>query len=133
MKQNETQFLDPLTAKQRKAIAALIEHPSIDEAAESCGISRPTIWRWLQNADFRREYQQAQRQVVEAAISELQAATSKAVRRLVRNLESENDFAANQAAISILSQSLKALELRDLIARVEELEGRLKPQGVKRA
>jgi hypothetical protein len=122
---------DELTPKQRKAIAALIDNPSTDGAAKAAGVTRQTLWLWMQNEAFRREYHAAQRQLVDGAIAELQNATAQAVRTLVRNLDCGNFFAENGAATTILSHSLKALELRDLIARVDELEKLAK--GIKRA
>jgi hypothetical protein len=122
---------EELTPKMRKAIAALIANPSMDAAAKACGLVRTTLWMWMQNEAFRREYHAAQRQLVDGAIAELQNATAQAVRTLVRNLDCGNSFAENGAATTILSHSLKALELRDLIARVDELEKQAK--GIKRA
>jgi hypothetical protein len=112
----DTKKVEELTPKQRKAIAALIEHPSMDGAAKASGVTRQTLWLWMQQEAF-------------GAIAELQNATAQAVRTLVRNLDCGNSFAENGAATTILSHSLKALELRDLIARVDELEKR----GIKRA
>jgi len=92
------------------------------EAARKCAISQKTLWTWLQDADFLREYQAAQRAVVDGAIARLQAATERAVETLIRNIDSKNDFASNAAAQAILSHSLKAIEQRDVIDRLARLE-----------
>lgn len=123
-----------LTVKQEKAIAALLDRPTIREAAQSVNISEATLWRWLQERKFQRAYRMARRRVVEHSISELQAATSEAVATLKRNLKCGNQSVEVRAAQIILDQSVKAVELVDLAERVEELEQLLIPrEGKKRA
>jgi hypothetical protein len=111
-----------LSRKAEKAIAALLEQPTIAAAARAAGISERSLWRWLQREDFQQRYREAQRAVVDQAISDLQAATRDAVATLRRNLTCGNVFAENTAAQAILAQSLKAIELQELMARIERLE-----------
>ena len=123
-----------LTAKQEKAIAALLDRPTIREAAQSVNVGEATLWRWLQEPEFQRAYRTARRQVVEHSISELQSATSEAVAALKRNLTCGNQSVEVRAAQIILEQSVKAVELVDLAERVEEIEQLLIPKdGKKRA
>jgi phage antirepressor YoqD-like protein len=117
-----------LTRKAEQAIAALLEHPTIAEAAKACGVSERSLWRWLQREDFRLRFRAAQREVVESAVRELQAANVKAVKTLVRNLDCGQPFAENAAAQAILTHTYKAIELLDLQGRVEMLEKALPPQ-----
>ena len=35
-----------LTDKQQIALAALVEQPTVSKAAQNCGISPPTLYRW---------------------------------------------------------------------------------------
>ncbi len=113
---------EKLTRKAEQAIAALLEHPTIGEAARACGVSERSLWRWLQREDFQKRYRAAQRAIVDGAIGELQAATVEAVKTLRRNLTCGNAFAENTAALGILSQSMKAIELHELRERLEKLE-----------
>jgi hypothetical protein len=121
-----------LTAKQEKAIVALLDKPTIREAALSLNIGEATLWRWLQEPEFHRAYRAARRQVVEHSISELQAATSDAVAALKRNLTCGNQSVEVRAAQIILEQSVKAVELVDLAERVEELEQLFIPKEEKK-
>jgi hypothetical protein len=121
-----------LTAKQEKAIVALLDKPTIREAALSLNIGEATLWRWLQEPEFQRAYRAARRQVVEHSISELQAATSDAVAALKRNLTCGNQSVEVRAAQIILEQSVKAVELVDLAERVEELEQLFIPKEEKK-
>ena len=129
---------EKLTRKAEQAIAALLEYPTIGEAAKACGVSERSLWRWLQRDDFQKRYKDSQRAVVDSAITRLQAATVRAVETLERNLSCGNFFAENAAAQAILTHSFKAIELVDLQERLEMLEKMLpatqgKNYGTKRA
>jgi hypothetical protein len=126
---------EKLTRKAEQAIAALLEHPTMAEAARSCGVSERSLWRWLQREDFQKRYREAQRAVVDSAITKLQAATLRAVETLERNLTCGNFFAENAAAQAILTHSFKAMELQEMQQRIERLEQILDAQkkGMRRA
>ncbi len=113
---------EKLTRKAEQAIAALLEHPTIAEAAKACGVSERSLWRWLQRDDFRIRYRLAQRAVVDSAITKLQAATVRAVETLERNLNCGNFFAENAAAQAILTHSFKAIELRELQEQIDGIK-----------
>jgi hypothetical protein len=113
---------DKLSRTQEKAIAALLSTRTIGEAAKTCGVNDATMWRWLQLPDFAAAYRAARRQVVERAVSELQAACGEAVETLKRNLHCENAAVEIRAAQIILEQAIKGVELMDLQERIERLE-----------
>ncbi len=113
---------EKLTRKAEQAIAALLEHPTMAEAARSCGVSERSLWRWLQRDDFQKRYREAQRAVVDSAITKLQAATLRAVETLERNLTCGNFFAENAAAQAILTHSFKAIEMRELQEQIDEIK-----------
>jgi hypothetical protein len=119
---------EKLTRKHEQAIAALLSTPSIPAAAKVVGIGEATLWRWLQLPDFQAAYRAARRQVVERAVSELQAACGEAVETLKRNLHCENPGVEIRAAQIILEQAVKGVELIDLQERVERLESLLAEQ-----
>jgi hypothetical protein len=119
---------DKLSRTQEKAIAALLSTRTIGEAAKVCGVNDATLWRWLQLPDFQAAYRAARRQVVERAITELQAATGEAVETLKRNLHCENPAVEIRAAQIIIEQAIKGVELIDLQERVERLENLLAEQ-----
>lgn len=105
-----------------RALIALLEHNSIRDAATACRLSEETIYRYLRDADFLRDYREARRQTVENAISRLQAATSEAVLTLERNLHCESPAVEVRTAQIILENAIKGVELIDLIDRLERLE-----------
>lgn len=113
---------DELTAKQQKAIAALIESPTLTEAAERASVSVATLWRWMRVDVFQREYRAARRQVVEQAVAQLQSLTSEAIQALRRNLTCGKPAVEVTAANSILQHAIRGVELIDLEERISEIE-----------
>ncbi len=113
---------EKLTRKQEAAIAALVSCSTIGEAARTAGVGERTLWRWLQLPDFQTRYRAARRQVVETAIGRLQQATGAAVDTLQKLLKRSPPSVRLGAAKAILDQSVRAIELLDLAARVEVLE-----------
>jgi len=119
---------EKLSQKQETAIAALLSAPSIKAAAIEAGIGEATLWRWLQLPDFQAAYRLARRQIVERAVSELQATCGESVETLKRNLHCEKPAVEIRAAHIILEQAVKGIELMDLQERVERLEAMLETQ-----
>jgi hypothetical protein len=104
------------------AISALLAEPTIAAAATKAGISESTLLRWMAEPGFRSRLRAARRSVVEGAIGRLQAAATKAVEALERNLTCGTPAVEVGAAKSILDQAIKAVELVDLAERVDQLE-----------
>jgi hypothetical protein len=115
---------EKLSRKEEQAIVALLQLPTLRDAASSLGISDVTLWRWLQRPDFMERYRAARRQVVEGALANLQQATSEAAATLQRNLTCGVPSVEIRAAVAILDQAVKAVELLDIEERVAALEQR---------
>src|SRR5688500_3388437 len=78
-----------LTPKQERAIAALLSQPTIEAAADTLGITRITIYRWLQEPAFDAAYRAARREGVRQAIARLQHVSGKAVDALLEVIDTE--------------------------------------------
>jgi hypothetical protein len=122
---SEIQDATATERKQDKAILALLTEPTVEAAARSADVAPATIWRWTQQADFRSRLRDARRAVVEGAIGRLQQAATEAVETLRRNLTCGTPSVEVRAATAILDQAIKAVELFDVVERVEQLEARL--------
>jgi len=110
------------TRKRELALAALLAEPTVEAAAVKAGVSPVTLWRWLQEPDFHEAYRDARRKVVSQAVSHLQNAATEAVEALRRNLMAESPSVQVRAAVAILTQAFRGVELEDLAARVDALE-----------
>jgi len=111
-----------LTRKQELAIAALLTERTQELAAGKAGVATSTLQRWLLLPGFQAEYRRARRAVVEVAVGQLQAAASRAVETLVRNLDADKAGDQIRAALGILEHAQRGVELADLAEKVEELE-----------
>jgi mannitol-specific phosphotransferase system IIBC component len=123
----------PKETNKEKVLIALLETPSIREAAKISGICEGTIYSYLKDKEFLSEYRNARRQTVETAIAQMQNAASEAVARLKELQYSENPAVAARCAQIIFENSVKGLETTDILQRLETLENehrnQIKPFG----
>ncbi len=126
---------EKLTAKQERALVALLDCGEVATASERAGVSRITLWRFLQQPVFQSRYRAARRQLVETAIAQLQSDCTTAA-RVLREVAEDREAPASSrvaAARTILEQSIGAIELMDLQERVEMLEKMLPATEGKRS
>lgn len=113
---------EQLTHKQEAAIVALLAHGTVRQAAQECGVSERTLWRWLKVETFQRELRAARVKVTEVGIAALQSTFVEGVAALKRNLQCGEPRTEVAAARVVVSASLKAHELQEVQARLDELE-----------
>ena len=124
-----------LTPKQERALLALLDCGEIKKASATAGVNEATLWRWLQTSAFQTRYRAARRQLVEAAIGQLQSDCTIAV-RVLREVAEDREAPASSrvaAAKTIIEQSVSAIQLIDLQERIERLEQTLEREGKGRA
>ena len=116
-----------LSPKQSKAIAALLEEPTMKKAAAAAGVNEATLWRWLQTPAFRRAYAEARRKVVQQGMARIQRYTSEAASVLyqIMNDVDKPPYTRVAAANSIIDNAGKATELDDYHERIAEIERQL--------
>ena len=116
---------EKLHGKQAAAIAALLAHRTIAEAAHHVGIGERTLLRWLQeDRAFQATYRTARRHVVQHAVAQVQQATSTAVATLEAIMQDATASANARvsAAKAVLDTAMKGVELEDLDSRIVALE-----------
>ena len=126
---------ETLTPKQEKALVALLDCGEMQAAARRAGVADVTLWRWLQLPLFQARYRAARRQLVEAALAQLQQDCTAAA-RVLRAVAEDAEAPASarvSAAKAIIEQSVAAVELLDLQERVERLEQAAAAQQPRRA
>jgi hypothetical protein len=113
-----------LTPKQETALLALLSERTIEAAYESAGVSKATMWRFMQLDVFQTRYRAARRLLVETAVAQLQSDCAIAARVLREVAEDRQAPASSRvaAAKAILEQSIQAVELVDMEERIEKLE-----------
>ena len=84
-----------LTRKMGCAIASLLAHSTLPEAAKDCGIAYSTLRRWLSLPVFDEAYRRAREKTLDLALEQLKQGTVSAVTVL---LTIANDRKAPSAA-----------------------------------
>ncbi len=114
------------TANKEKSLAALLESATITEAAKKCGLSEKTLRRYLEDAEFQKEFRAARRVIFEQNIVRLQSLHADAVDTLKRNLNCENPSVEVRSAQIIIEGNRKDFETFDILQRLEILENEYK-------
>lgn len=110
--------------KRQLAISALLENPTVKDAAAASGLAHSTLWRWMKEPSFRAAYGEAKRQVVENSISRLQKIAGEAagvLGSIMRNESSPQNTRVAAAKI-VLELSLRGVETADILTRLDLLE-----------
>jgi hypothetical protein len=130
LKDSTENSAEQLDSKQEKALAALLSQPNLKKACAVAKISEVTMWRWLREPAFVSAYRAARRQIVENAVAHLQADCSVAV-TVLREIAEDKEApgtARVAAAKAILEQSIEAIQMTDMLERVEKIEAILAEQ-----
>ncbi len=116
-----------LSSKQAHILALLLSGDSIEAAAGKMKVNPATVHRWLDDPTFATAYQQGRRQIVEQAMTSLQALADEAI-GVVRSIltGSASDTVKLRAALGVIDHNLKWLELKDLEQRLAALEASIK-------
>ena len=117
--------------KKEDAIAALLSHRSVEEAARAAGVGYKTLLRWLELPEFRDAYRKARREAVQQAIARLQQNTGAASVTMLKLMSDPNIPPAVRlrAAAFVIDYGIKGVEVDDIEARVAELERAAQTSG----
>jgi hypothetical protein len=110
--------------KKEEAVAALLTHRNIEEAADAIGIATKTLLRWMKEPTFESAYREARRAAFGQSVARLQQASGAAVTTLLKVMVDSNTPPSTKvrAADSVLAHTAKAIELEDIEARLSQLE-----------
>ena len=105
-------------------ILALLQHPTLEMAAQSTGINPATAWRWMQHEEFQERYREARRKTFNHAIARLQHASAAAASTLLKVMIDPEApaYSRVRAADVVLTHALRAIETEDIEVRVARLE-----------
>jgi hypothetical protein len=118
---------DSLRNNQRKAIEALLDGFTKQQAATAAGVQPATLSRWLADPEFRDVLTSLSDVALKDAAVRLKATLDTAV-TVMRETMTDGDIHAGvrlRAADMAASHALKLLEVADLVERIEQLERRI--------
>lgn len=120
-----------LSARQVRAIEALLTSPSISEAAEACGIGRRTLHTWLEDPEFKQALAAAESEAISLAVREMigdmreNLATMRDIRR-----SDESSAAIKLRAAALLDASLlRWREIATFEERLVAIEAKLSSES----
>jgi len=110
--------------KMEQAIAALLSHRSVEDAARAVGISVNTLQRWMRTPEFQAALREARRKILSQAIGQLQNAANAAAKTVLKIMVDPTVPAGIRlrAAEVVLEQAVKAGEMEDTADRLAQLE-----------
>jgi len=112
-----------LSTNQRKAIAAIMAHPSIPKAAAACKMSFKTLYRWMEEPEFRAELIQAEGDAIDQATRQLVMLQDPAISVFARSMAPDQPASIRlRAATAILDFMIRIRELRNMEQRLADLE-----------
>lgn len=121
---------ETLTARQRRAVAALVSEPTIARASGASGVSRATLYRWLNVPSFEAALTRAQGDALRECVARLSGLMLASLGELSKTLtQSTNAALRLRAADVALRHVLGILEYADVERRLRALEAREEARG----
>lgn len=119
-----------ITPNQAKALAALLTHRTIGEAADSVGLTSRTLLKYLADDTFKAALKEAQTSMiadVTRRLTGMQDATLTKLYSLMQ--ESDNEAIQARSAKELLQAFLKFWEVLNLEQRLAALEAAIGAKG----
>lgn len=114
------------TESNRSVAAALLgAGKSVSYAAEAISVSRATLYRWIQEPEFKALIASHRGVVLGEALGRLTELALSAVDVLARSLGSENESNRLRAATAILDRLMTIREATEVAERLAALEAKL--------
>lgn len=121
MTQNVPQFSEDLSQRQLTALPHLLAPGSLSAQARRAGIARRTLYRWLEDENFRECLEWLRKETMRFTQAQLQAMSYKAAAVLDDALDHDSARIRLEAARLVLAQAHNAQRDQTLHGRVENL------------
>lgn len=118
---------EKMSRRREAAIAALLNAPTLEQAAADCGLGVSTLRRWLKDEAFAAQYREAKAALVRNATATLRKEMDKGVRVLAAIAGNKKAPAASRvsSAVALIRLGLEAHQSENLEERIERLETEL--------
>ena len=113
-----------LTARQKRAIAAMTAGRNYEQAAMSAGVSTRTIARWREQEHFEDALQNAGQTAIGDASRKLTAGLETAVDFLLAVIQDDDapPSVRVRAALGLIDRQIRLQEASEIMQRLENLE-----------
>lgn len=113
-----------MTARKQRVLSALLANPNQRQAARAAGVSERTVYEFLHDPDFSREYRRACDAVFEQAARSAEQAMNPAIDVLLEICQNKKApyMARVSAAVNLVRIGRELKETGDILQRLETLE-----------
>ena len=121
--QNDTEIrVSRLTRRQQFALQIMVETPSISEAVRQSKIARKTLYRWLEDDDFRQELSRLHQEAAELAREETQSLMLQGVAVLAASMKDPDKAIRLRAARYALTFAHQVAEAEKMKQELHDLQ-----------
>lgn len=111
-----------LSPRQIASLPYIIPAPTLAEGARLAEIGRTTLYRWMEEPDFREELERLRSNAAELAFAELNGLMLKSALVLAENMEHPDPGVRLRAARASLYAGMRVNEFKELRERVNRLD-----------
>lgn len=123
---NKSAHNPTLSVKQLRAIACLIECPTVEAAMKKAGVARTTFYAWIKDdPSFRVELHRQRGEAFEETMNVVKAAAAQATRKLAALIDAKDERVQLAACRSVLMAAFQAHEVLEVEERMVALEARI--------
>ena len=110
-----------LTHRQITALPYLVASPTVTEGARLAGISRRTVHRWMEDDDFRLQFERFRDEALSLSQAELKGLTLKGTGVLAEMLEDPSSNIRLRAAQTAIAMGVKINQQSNIQKQIEGL------------
>ncbi len=122
MEQNGAEKQPSLSDKQLAALPYLVSPKSLSEAARLANVGRTTLYRWMNDPDFREELERRRQEAAELADTELKGLRLKALIVFAESMEDPDPYVRVRAAQVAYGFGIKSGDLAEVRKRLERVD-----------
>lgn len=116
---------EQLRNNQRKAIDALLEGKTQEEAAEAAGVTRVTVWSWLKDPEVQGALLEQTRVIHRHVIARLVGSLDRAIDTLQAGCDGDANATQVRSATALIQNAVMLNEAIDQEARIQDALERL--------
>lgn len=108
-------------------LLALVRHGTVAAASRACKVAQSTIYRHLEDADFKHKLRSLRSEMLEHAFQSIQDSTQDAARTLRELMNNEKCPFVVRASVArtVMELAVKGAEIQEFQQRLEHLEANL--------
>ena len=114
--------LSHLTRRQTLALPILVAAPNMTQAAHDAGISESTLYRWLQDENFRAELRRLTVEAAERTRQQLQSLTLRSLKVLTDLMEDADPIVRLRAARTVAAMGIRTIGVGSLPNNIQNPE-----------